>query len=318
MQNSSSLPEARELFNAAYKIGKALDRKFEREDMNPLLRQAAVAYAANYEGDFPYMVEMRAAVTATISGNGAYLSDGQAKGVLNCLMADARRRLADRPAARVEAAVVTSPVLTRVPDGRYRVTLVDGQHLAVRIERVAKDSKLPQGTRVISTRINGDDWLGMAAITPEGAFKLWRAAQGDLRDRISNAVEILDQAETQDGWLIAGLAFAQEGSQCFFCGRDLDTPESLLVGYGPKCADKHGLPWGDKAVPMAVRLAQAEAASKVEEAAAEAAPSSPTSSNTPVEEAATVKTVSAQAPVSRTEAIARGRSRTYAEIFGED
>lgn len=31
---------------------------------------------------------------------------------------------------------------------------------------------------------------------------------------------------------------------CCFCSRQLDTRESLAVGYGPVCADKYGLPWG--------------------------------------------------------------------------
>lgn len=323
MQNTELT--ARDMFNAAFKIGKALDRKFEASDMSPLLRQAARMYAASYEGDFGYMVEMRAAV----AGNGAFLSDGQAKGVLNCLMADARRRLSAKPAAPVAAPEVTSPpVLLQVPDGRFRVTLVDGSHLAIRIEKVAKDSKLPQGTRVISTRINGDDWMGMASVSPEGAFRLWNACRGELRDRVSNAVDILDSAETQDGWLIAGLAFAQEGAQCFFCGRDLDTPESLMVGYGPKCADKNGLPWGDKATPMAVKLAQAEqaaAASKVEEPVA---PPAPITVEAPVVNVAAQTKLQQQEEATRAHATkiretlarakAEGRKATYEEIFGED
>lgn len=36
-------------------------------------------------------------------------------------------------------------------------------------------------------------------------------------------------------------------SACCFCGRRLDTAESVGVGYGPICADKFGLPWGQTA-----------------------------------------------------------------------
>lgn len=32
---------------------------------------------------------------------------------------------------------------------------------------------------------------------------------------------------------------------CCFCGRGLETGESVAVGYGPICADKFGLPWGE-------------------------------------------------------------------------
>jgi hypothetical protein len=330
MQNNTS-PEfpasARALFNTAFKIGSALGRKFEASDMTIPLRQAAQEYALLYQGDFEFMVDMR----NRMAGGAYFMSDGQAKGVLNLLMADARRRM-ERRAPKTETAPLQSTdktarvVLADVPDGRFRVTLADGSHLAIRIARVDKDSKLGEGSRVISTRINGDDWMGMAHVSPQGAFKLWRSAAGELRARISNAVEILDTAETQDGWLIAGLAFAQEGSQCFFCGRDLDTPESLLVGYGPKCADKHGLPWGEKATPMAVRLAQAEEAAKVSSAATldaaptqEETPSAPAPITAPSPHWSTQRDPLAYVPpVSLDEARARGRSRTYAEIFGED
>lgn len=32
---------------------------------------------------------------------------------------------------------------------------------------------------------------------------------------------------------------------CCFCMADLSTPESITAGYGPQCAAKLGLPWGD-------------------------------------------------------------------------
>jgi len=31
---------------------------------------------------------------------------------------------------------------------------------------------------------------------------------------------------------------------CCFCARQLETAESLAVGYGPVCAESYGLPWG--------------------------------------------------------------------------
>lgn len=33
---------------------------------------------------------------------------------------------------------------------------------------------------------------------------------------------------------------------CCFCGRHLETAESVTVGYGPICAGHYGLPWGRK------------------------------------------------------------------------
>src|SRR5262252_695683 len=242
-------PDQRAVFNAAFRIGNALGRKFEASDLTPELRQAAQLYAASYEGDFDYMLQMRDQATL----GGFWFNDNQSKGILNCLMADARRRLADRPKPAAPASTFTPAApshiyLKELPDGRYRVTLADGDHLALRVSLAGQDSKLA-GSRIVSTRVNGDEWMGVAHIPTSGDFRLWRSCQGTLRSRVQAAVDVLDQAKTQDEWLVAGLAFAQEGSQCFICGRDLDTPESLTAGYGPTCADKHGLPWGAVSSP---------------------------------------------------------------------
>lgn len=44
-------------------------------------------------------------------------------------------------------------------------------------------------------------------------------------------------------------AFAQmqghKTGACMYCGRKLDNAQSVTAGYGPICASKFGLPWGD-------------------------------------------------------------------------
>ncbi len=35
--------------------------------------------------------------------------------------------------------------------------------------------------------------------------------------------------------------------RCMFCGRGLERDNSINVGYGPVCADRYGLPWGNHA-----------------------------------------------------------------------
>jgi len=44
-----------------------------------------------------------------------------------------------------------------------------------------------------------------------------------------------------------------ETDTCSFCGRRLTNPPSKLAGYGPRCAKKHGLPWGN-AIPPDIPL----------------------------------------------------------------
>jgi hypothetical protein len=42
-------------------------------------------------------------------------------------------------------------------------------------------------------------------------------------------------------------AFSRLAGRCCFCSSRIDTPESTLAGYGPKCAANYGLPWGSTA-----------------------------------------------------------------------
>jgi hypothetical protein len=98
------------------------------------------------------------------------------------------------------------------------------------------------------------EWSFLGFVDPQGYVTFSRKAAA-YKPLAEAAVSTLEAGVREDAWLVFGLAYAQEGSNCFRCGRDLDTPESLLVGYGPTCADKLGLPWGAKAVPMSVVLA---------------------------------------------------------------
>ena len=311
--------DQRAVFNAAYRIGVALDRKFETSDLTPELRQAARLYAASYEGDFPYMVEMAQSLTL---GQG-WFSDNQSKGILNCLMADAKRRMAakpkrEAPAAPAAVAAPVGPNVASIPDGRYRVTLADGSDLALRFESNNEwtEEKFGQGTRKINLRTGGSDsereWTGVGTASAAGAVSLWKSAGQRVRD----ALAILASASRDEqGWLVFGLAFAQEGSRCFRCGRELDQPESLLAGYGETCADKLGLPWGAKAIPMSVRLAQSQAPA----AAADVPQIDPeTGAQESADELLDLVEATRTAPVSLADARARGYKRTYEEIFGDD
>ena len=39
--------------------------------------------------------------------------------------------------------------------------------------------------------------------------------------------------------------YGKTHAYCCFCGTQIRTKESLAVGYGPICAEKWGLPWGE-------------------------------------------------------------------------
>ena len=236
----------RDLLNYAYLQGTALGRKFDASDVtrDAKLTQAARLYAATYKGTFEYMRDMAHAVTVF-----GQLTPAQAKGTLNCLMADARHRLEAKHAVKpvTVADVIASARfagLSKVVPGRYRVEMPTGT-LAVLIEPARDERK----GMAIKTR-TADMWLFQGTVSRTGVPDLLRRAPALL----PAALDVLRNA---DNALVYGLSYAMHGSQCFICGRALDTAESLSVGYGPVCADKHGLPWGAKAVPAKVLLARA-------------------------------------------------------------
>lgn len=72
-------------------------------------------------------------------------------------------------------------------------------------------------------------------ISPEGEFN----PSGKITDEVTAVLKMfaVDPAGT-------GAMIGKKFGHCCFCSRQLDTKESLAVGYGPVCADKYSLPWG--------------------------------------------------------------------------
>jgi hypothetical protein len=56
-------------------------------------------------------------------------------------------------------------------------------------------------------------------------------------------------------------AYGRRTSSCCFCGLELTDGRSIFQGYGPICAGKYGLPWGEERAPagnVKVRLEEGE------------------------------------------------------------
>lgn len=58
-------------------------------------------------------------------------------------------------------------------------------------------------------------------------------------------VVLLTLLSLQTDVVTAGSVHGHKHGWCCFCGRELETDASLTVGYGPICADRYGLPWGE-------------------------------------------------------------------------
>lgn len=76
-------------------------------------------------------------------------------------------------------------------------------------------------------------------VTPEGAFMPSRETSRPDAEAIKAALAILT-ADPE----AAAKAYGQRTGNCCFCTQALTDPRSVAAGYGPICAAKWGLAWG--------------------------------------------------------------------------
>jgi hypothetical protein len=68
----------------------------------------------------------------------------------------------------------------------------------------------------------------------------WNGRYGGFSREITELIERLVNNPVEEGKL-----FGQKYAYCCFCAKEITTKESLAAGYGPVCAAKWGLPWGN-------------------------------------------------------------------------
>lgn len=73
-------------------------------------------------------------------------------------------------------------------------------------------------------------------------MRAWLAKAKDLPTRVWEGEVV---AVTQKAVLVEAHAVAEAADHCHRCGREIKHPGSRLIGYGPDCAEKLGLPWLD-------------------------------------------------------------------------
>lgn len=83
---------------------------------------------------------------------------------------------------------------------------------------------------------SGQDYLGK--ISPDGEYFQARSC---TTEGVAEAIR--DFAANPEG---AASAYGHSVGQCCFCGQGLTDGRSVKVGYGPICADKYGLAWGER------------------------------------------------------------------------
>lgn len=114
----------------------------------------------------------------------------------------------------------------------------------VRLSRAGAQSKNPGRIHVTDGAPYGES-IYFGYIDLDGKFF-------ESGKRHEGVFELLSKMEA-DPTAIAS-AYGHRHGSCCFCNRKLTKGESVAVGYGPICADKFGLPWGEESVPSKITV----------------------------------------------------------------
>jgi hypothetical protein len=112
---------------------------------------------------------------------------------------------------------------------RGDVHFIDGIYYRIHI---AQKSGYPYAARAIITA--NARWAADGSLLEPGTIQ-WQYERGLIRRLREDTLTTAAQAA----------AFGKLVGRCCFCSHAIDTPESTAVGYGPVCATKYDLPWGD-------------------------------------------------------------------------
>lgn len=192
--------------------------KFAAEEMTELHKLIATEYLSDYKGDFEFLVSVK---QKAWSMNG--ISAGIAKGVLNCMAADARRA-----AEKAAEAAAPTPVAPEQPihEGYYAIEF-DGEVVDVRV-RQGKGGHFA-GVPIVSFKDCGE-WDGIGNLDEAGAIRVWRSWKESEKARA--VVDAL-----MGGAEAAAKLYIETG-RCCVCGRTLTNKDSITAGIGPVCSGK--------------------------------------------------------------------------------
>ena len=114
------------------------------------------------------------------------------------------------------------------------------------VKAIPRNIQNPQGTLAVSAN-HGEVW-----VSTDGQFvrvkeslrtghlygMIWSGYQWEYTPGIMNKLDHKITAEEAAQW-------GHEHQWCVFCSLPLSDPRSEIAGYGPTCARKNDLPWGD-------------------------------------------------------------------------
>lgn len=196
----------------------ALGRKTEISDVTHANKRVAQEWTQRYTGDFAFILDLKA--------KGGVKSDGQAKGVLNTIRAEALRE--NKPA---EPKTGTAPTVERagvdlrgLHAGRYAYQPEDGQAQFYKVD--VPDTSDRWGGWVFVKAVYGGDRYDKVTAQRPGAD----TAKPSQRDKALEAIVADPKA--------AMLLYGRLIGECGHCGRTLTNERSRELGIGPVCAKR--------------------------------------------------------------------------------
>lgn len=236
-----------------------IDRKFAKQDIqnggefgNTMYDVASEWLPTQTESDFEWLRNL-----ARKYKRGGSLTDGEAVGVLNCMINDARKpqapvvesgwnnpvadvlmsRVADKRAndaeRDAEAAAHAAYLASRVSPGYYTLVRDNGTHRTLKVGKWVSDRETGGKMRWVSY-LNGSDntsdYQWFAIQTDAGVLRRTRHATDQL---MSEAAALL--AESAETRAAAAIAYARASGRCARCNLMLTHKDSLEYGYGPEC-----------------------------------------------------------------------------------
>lgn len=236
MTTTTAFDVAAQIMDKAARLGE----RFELDEIGAEHSTAAHVYIASYRGDFGFLLSLQRQYAS-----GRLLTYAQIKGVLNCLVADARKQL--KPPASQPLGADLSPIFTlfqaaqasRIKWPKVRLQTADGTTIV--LKRCGAASAHAGAINVVSAekvwnaylQQDSAQWFGR--INADGTLVSGKA----MTQSILTALTAL--AADPAG---VAAAYGKQTGNCCFCSTPIETKESMAVGYGPICAEHYGLPWG--------------------------------------------------------------------------
>ena len=212
--------------------------KFAESEVTADLAAVAAAYLASYTGGFDFLRDLKL--------RGKPLTTGQAKGVLNCMLAEQRKAEAKlNPPAPVAIAGMVEYFAEaakhlKFPKVRLLCGCAEGHEFI--LTRKGAKSAHPGAIDVLSRAKEWNPkfqdfaprWFGR--VDADGSVtqgRDWAHYEATVRRFAENPLEVASE-------------YGRLTGNCCFCGRELTDERSTEAGYGPICAKKYGLEWGNK------------------------------------------------------------------------